>query len=115
MQRVKCKLASVVPGAEGGFDVREKARKRTEFEVFRALVAGEELINGGTDASVPGDSGFSGADGDDVGDYPMSVLAGVRSGANVEDEIEVPENARGGGMLKGTDRDIGLGEAYTVR
>ena len=93
LKRVERKLASVVLGAECGPDVRVQARKWTKFRAECPLVADKELFRGRANAGVPRDGRFTSADSDDVDDYPVTVLASVRSGSEVKDEVEVPVGA----------------------
>ena len=93
MKRVERELASVVLSAECGPDVRVQTRKRTKFRAECPLVADKELFRSGANAGFPRDGRFTGADGNDVDDYPVTVLAGVRSGSEVKDEVEVPVGA----------------------
>ena len=93
LEAVERELASVVLGAECGPDAWVQARKWTKFRAECPLVADKELFRSRANAGVPRDGRFTSADSDDVDDYPVTVLAGVRSGSEVKDEVEVPVGA----------------------
>lgn len=74
----------------------------------------EHLIECRTDASIPVDDGFTGADGDDVVYDPVAVLAGVWSGADVRNKIKGPLAARATWVADLLDRYVGRGEEDAV-
>ena len=103
----------VVYGAERCANVLEETLQRSKTIILSALGPRKSLVGGRMDASVPGDSRFAGADGDNV-DHPPRVPVRVKGTLDVVQAVEGPVLPRLAVDERPFDWDVGEEESSAV-